>query len=107
MSTITAGDFLKRTPAECRRIYLSDNKRYAELMNGIGCNGRQAVGSADLYEIDTQTGAFFGRDFIGRLSKSEKRGSIKNRDAIRKAAFGVNLAVTGVESQSVFENCFP
>lgn len=81
------------------KIYLSDNERYADLINGIGCNGRQAVGSADLYEIDTQTGVFSGRDFISRLPKSAKQGNIKNRDAIRKAAFGVNFAVIGIESQ--------
>ena len=36
--------------------YLSDNERYADLVNGVGFEGQQFVKAEDLMERDTQTG---------------------------------------------------
>ena len=55
--------------------YYSDNRRFADLINGIVCNGIQVVKQEDLSEMDTET----------------SQG--KRRDLVRKAVFGVNFAV--------------
>ena len=36
--------------------FFSDNRRYADIINGIGCCGNQVVHADDLQELDTQTG---------------------------------------------------
>ena len=36
--------------------FFSDDERYADVINGLGCNGRQVVNEGDLQELDTQTG---------------------------------------------------
>lgn len=54
------------------KAYLSDDERYADIINGIGCGGAQIVKETDLQDTGTQ----------------EKQ---KARDALRKTAFGVNL----------------
>ena len=35
--------------------YYSDNRRFADLINGIVCNGIQVVKQEDLSEMDTET----------------------------------------------------
>ena len=35
--------------------FLSDDERYADVINGIGCKGEQIVSKDDLHEMDTQT----------------------------------------------------
>lgn len=37
--------------------FLSDDERYADVINGIGCKGEQVVKKEDLQELDTQTGS--------------------------------------------------
>lgn len=36
--------------------YFSDDERYADIINGLACQGRQVITKADLHELDTQTG---------------------------------------------------
>jgi len=36
--------------------FLSDDERYADVINGIGCKGAQVVKKEDLHEMDTQIG---------------------------------------------------
>lgn len=36
--------------------FFSDDERYADIINGIACQGRQAVTKTDLQELDTQIG---------------------------------------------------
>lgn len=38
--------------------YLSDNERYADLLNGFAFGGRQIVKASDLTELDSQTGFY-------------------------------------------------
>lgn len=40
--------------------FLSDDERYADVINGIGCKGEQVVKKEDLQELDTQTGFLHG-----------------------------------------------
>lgn len=82
--------------------FYSVEERYADLINGIGFQGRQIVKKEDLSELDTQTGIWkmnFGR-------KKRKR-RIRNKDLIRKAAFGVNFAVVGIENQEYIDYALP
>lgn len=39
----------------CQRECLSDNERYADLINGILFEGEQKVHASDLHEIDSQS----------------------------------------------------
>ena len=71
--------------------YFLDNERYADIINGIGCGGRQVVAKDDLQELDTQT----------------TKQKIKIRDMIRKAAFGVNFAIIGIENQETIDYAMP
>ena len=43
--------------------YYSDNRRFADLINGIVCNGIPIVKQEDLSEMDTETG--HGNEYSG------------------------------------------
>ena len=60
--------------------YFKDNQRYADIINGVGCEGQQVVSQEDLTELDT-------------------RSKNKSRDLVCKAALGVNFAIIGIENQ--------
>ena len=38
----------------CWKMYLQDNCRYADIINGIGCKGVQLIKSEDLREEDSE-----------------------------------------------------
>ena len=78
--------------------FFSDNERYADIINGIGCKGRQIVKEGDLQELDTRTGFLHGPGFIRKLPLA-RRNSVKIRDCIRRASFGMNFAIIGIENQ--------
>ena len=69
--------------------YYSDNRRFADLINGIVCNGIPIVKQEDLSEMDTET----------------SQG--KRRDLERRAVFGVNFAVLGLENQEKLDYRLP
>lgn len=93
--------------------YFSDNRRYADLINGLGCGGRQMVREDDLQELDSQGGFFEHRDRSHgfgpfrnavpgkRAGKRAGRRRIKVRDMVRRVAFGINFAVIGIENQEM------
>ena len=70
--------------------YFSDNKRYADFINGAGCGGEPLVCAEELQELDTQA-----------------QDSGKRRDLLRKAAFGVNFAIIGIENQEEIDYSIP
>lgn len=84
--------------------FLSDDARYADVINGIGCKGEQVVTEEDLQEMDTQTGMFRGPKFIHKLTQSRKE---KVRDCLRKVAFGTNFAIIGIENQETMDYSIP
>ena len=92
------------------KTYLSDNERYADLINGLGFNGTQVIDAKKLIELDTQSGIFMTDTLVKRskthVNRRIKR-KIKYRDLIRKAAFGVNFAVIGVENQEEVHYLMP
>lgn len=77
-----------------------------DVINGIGCNGKQVVKKEDLQELDTQTGFSGGSKFIRRLP-FWKKGKIKVRDCLRKVAFGMNFAIIGIENQETIDYSIP
>ena len=66
--------------AEEWNAFFEDDERFADLINGIGCGGKTYVKAADLSEADSTEGR-------------------KNRDVVRKVAFGMNFVIVGVEHQ--------
>lgn len=70
------------------KTYFEDNRRYADVINGIGCGGRQLIQPSDLQEADS----------------TERK---KSRDLLRKVAFGINFVIIGIENQDKVDYKFP
>ena len=76
-----------------KKSCLSDNERYADLINGLIFQGRQLVQAGDLTDMDSQTG-MWGRSFLhGKWQRRQKY-----RDLIKKTAMGVGFVIIGVEN---------
>lgn len=60
--------------------YFHDNRRYADLINGVGCGGAQIVKDTDLQEEDPTSNE-------------------KSRDILRKVALGTSFMIVGIENQ--------
>lgn len=73
---------------------LSDNERYADLINGAVFGDRQLLKPHDLTDGDSHV--IMRR---GKTSKKKKNYKPLYHDLIKKAAFGVNFAVISLESQ--------
>lgn len=85
----------------CWKEYFRDDARYADVINGLGCAGRQLVNGEDLQEVDTQT-------ILGRRYRVFGKGAkVRIRDMIRKVAFGVNFAIIGLENQEIVDYSMP
>lgn len=81
---------------------LSDNERYADLINGAVFGGKQLLQPQDLTDRDSHA--------IMRHGKaSDRKKSYKPRyhDLIKKAAFGVNFAVISLEDQDKVHYMMP
>lgn len=76
-------------------VFFSDNERYADIINGIGCKGVPFVAGKDLQELDTRVMPVR----TGNPGRKRKRAAAKYRDLLRKASFGMNFAIIGIESQ--------
>ena len=64
--------------------YLSDKRRFADLINGFAGDGQELIKATDLVEEGSQ---------------SESTRAQKYRDRLFRAAFGVNFMVIGIEGQ--------
>ena len=78
-----------------KKGYFYDPERFADLINGVVCSGKQVLLSADLTDMDSQMGQF---DASAGQRKQQKKLKDRHRDLIRKAAFGVNFMVFGIEN---------
>lgn len=102
--------------------FFRDEERYADVINGIGCKGLQVVGKDDLQEADTQTvmgrlyswkprisdGVLLSRGMSGKgFLNRKKMYQTGIRDMVRKAAFGVNFAIIGIENQELVDYSLP
>ena len=104
-----------------KKGYLYAPERFADLVNGVLCGGRQVLAASDLTDMDTQMGQFviggYGdAESIGgngssrdRRESQGKRGEPKDRrrDLVRRAAFGVNFMVVGIENQEETDYLMP
>ena len=70
------------------KTYFHDNCRYADLINGVGCHGKQIVKETDLQDED--------------VTAREK-----SRDMIRKVAFGTSFVIVGIENQEEKDYSLP
>lgn len=86
---------------ELLKCYLSDDERYADLINGVSFGGRQVVRAEDLCDRDSQTG------YHKNTRSVKRKKSTKYRDLFRKASFGANFAVVGVENQNQVHYLMP
>ena len=68
----------------CLKRYLSDKRRFADLINGFAGDGYPLVTADDL---------------SGLGSQSESTRTQKYRDRLNKVAFGINFMVIGIEDQ--------
>ena len=78
------------------KTFFDSEERLADLVNGLGCDGRQAVRPEDIKPMDTQI--FFGKRHIKDLFSSNRIPG-KTRDVVKKAVFGMQCMVIGVENQ--------
>lgn len=81
---------------------LSDNERYADLINGTVFGGRQLLRPQDLEDRDSQTIVKHGK-----VSGRGKKYRPRYHDLIKKAAFGVNFAVISLEDQDKVHYLMP
>ncbi len=84
--------------------YLSDNERYADLINGCEFAGKQVITPADLSDVDTQVNTSIQQT---EKTKNRNHRKTKYRDIIRKLAFGVNFMVIGIENQEEIHYLMP
>ena len=84
-------------------IFFSDNERYADIINGIGCDGVPFVKGKDLQEQDTKVRFSIFRKY----GRREKRKKTFCRDLLRKTPFGVNFAIIGIENQEEIDYALP
>lgn len=87
-----------------KKGYFYDPERFADLINGVVCSGRQILSPEDLSDMDSQTGQFNATAGQGERQKKLKD---RHRDMIRKAAFGVNFIVIGIENQEAVNYLMP
>ena len=71
------------------KVFFSQNRRFADVINGGFCGGRQLVRPEDLQELDSE----------------DHRGL--RRDLIRKTAFGTNFVLIGLENQDTVNYRLP
>lgn len=87
-----------------KKGYFYAPERFADLINGLMCAGKEVISPSDLSDMDSQTGFFQGAS--GSRARNSKRKQ-RYRDLIRKAAFGVNFMVVGIENQEEVNYLMP
>lgn len=91
--------------------FFRDDARYADVINALGCGGRQVVSGTDLQEVDSQILLNRTRKRQGTESDKRKKGKhrhkVKMRDMVRKVAFGVNFVIIGIENQELINYAAP
>jgi hypothetical protein len=84
----------------CWSIFLSDDTRYADFVNGYVFRGAQVVTDDSIQERDTKV-------WLKILSGTKTKYLGKTRDMVRKVIFGVNFAIIGIENQETIDYAFP
>ncbi len=81
---------------------LTDNERYADLINGLLLEGRQLVKPEDLQDMDSQ-----GTGLSALVTGRNRRYRQVYRDLVKKVGLGVNFIVIGVENQELVHYLMP
>ncbi len=84
------------------KSYLSDPGRFADLINGVMCAGKEIVAPEELHDMDSYTGTFYWTGV-----KDKKGSGQRYRDLVKKAAFGINFMVIGIENQEEVHYLMP
>lgn len=81
------------------REYLSDEERFADLVNGLVFQGDRVIRPEDLNVKDSQ---------MNGIHRLRRYGFTKRlRDVVKRAAFGVSFMVIGLENQSDVHYAMP
>ena len=83
--------------------FFSDNERFADIINGIGCGGKTFVQGKDLQELDSRVR--LGR--LRRFGRNQKKRKNLYRDLVRKTPFKINFAIIGIENQEEIDYSLP
>lgn len=68
------------------------NERFADLFNAVVFDGGEVIRAADLEERDT--------DMSGIIKiKNQEQSLIRTRDVVKKAAYGMEFVILGIENQ--------
>ena len=92
LSTIPSADISDKK-------FFSDDERYADLINGLICQGRPVVRKEDLQDLDTQTGIWNDP----AIHKSKNRRRVKLRDLVKKSSFSTMASVPGMDPSTFTE----
>ena len=87
--------------------YFEDPARFADAINGFGCNGEQVVKGEDIQEVDTQIRRMKIPKFVNSIAGRDVIKSAKSRDMLRKVALGVNYLIIGMEPQEEIDYSLP
>lgn len=87
-----------------KKSYFSDEERFADLINGIVGAGKRIVSPLDLTDMDSQTGFFKLFPAFGGKRRQRKQ---HYRDLVKKAVFGMNFIVIGIENQEKVHYLMP
>ena len=88
------------------KTFFENDERYADLINGLLCNGRQILREGDLTEISGQVRVRIPKAGTGRSGQKYKKRE-KMQDIVRKAAFGMNFILIGLENQETIDYSLP
>ena len=87
--------------------YLSDNRRFADLFNGICFQGKTVIRAEDLLEASQVYHEVSGEiDLTGKREKSRKRGE-RIRDICKLLNTGETLRVLALENQEMIDYSMP
>lgn len=80
--------------------YWADNERFADIMNVGMFQGRKVLSAERLEEKDSNSAALTER-------MKKKKGIQKRRDVLKKADFGTNFVLIGIENQTGLHRAMP
>lgn len=88
------------------KAFFENDERYADLINGLLCNGRQVLRESDLTEVSGHVRVRIPKAGSDRsVQKYSKREKIQ--DIVRKAALGMNFILIGLENQETIDYSLP
>ena len=88
------------------KTFFENDERYADLINGLLCNGRQVLKKEDLTELSGSVRNKLPKDGTVR-SKYGYNKREKVQDIVRKAALGLNFILIGLENQQTVDYSLP